>query len=96
MNIKPLSNHLFIEAVEEEKITKSGILLPENAEKEKPIKGKIVAVGAGKMNEKGERIPMSVKVNDIVLFKKYGPDEIEIDGKKYLVGSEDDILAVIE
>lgn len=96
MNIKPLSNHLFIEAVEEEKITKSGILLPENAEKEKPIKGKIVAVGAGKMNEKGERIPMSVKVDDIVLFKKYGPDEIEIDGKKYLVGSEDDILAVIE
>ena len=48
------------------------------------------------MNEKGERIPMSVKVDDIVLFKKYGPDEIEIDGKKYLVGSEDDILAVIE
>ncbi|MEK7634560.1 MAG: co-chaperone GroES [Patescibacteria group bacterium] len=96
MNIKPLSNHLFIEAVEEEKITKSGILLPENAEKEKPIKGKIVAVGAGKMNEKGERIPMSVKVDDIVLFKKYGPDEIEIDGKKYLVGNEDDILAVIE
>lgn len=96
MNIKPLSNHLFIEAVEEEKITKSGILLPENVEKEKPIKGKIVAVGAGKMNEKGERIPMSVKVDDIVLFKKYGPDEIEIDGKKYLVGNEDDILAVIE
>ena len=96
MNIKPLSNHLFIEAVEEEKITKSGILLPENVEKEKPIKGKIIAVGAGKMNEKGERIPMSVKVGDIVLFKKYGPDEIEIESKKYLVGNEDDILAIIE
>ena len=96
MNIKPLSNHLFIEAVEEEKITKSGILLPENVEKEKPIKGKIIAVGAGKMNEKGERIPMSVKVGDIVLFKKYGPDEIEIESKKYLVGNEDDILAILE
>lgn len=96
MNIKPLSNHLFIEAVEEEKITKSGILLPENVEKEKPIKGKIIAIGNGKINEKGERIPMSVKVGDIVLFKKYGPDEIEIDGKKYLVGDEDDILAILE
>lgn len=95
MNIKPLSNHLFIEAVEEEKTTKSGIVLPETAEKEKPIKGKIIAVGVGKMNEKGERIPMSVKVGDVVLFKKYGPDEIEIDGKKYLVGDEDDVLAII-
>lgn len=96
MNIKPLSNHIFLEAFEEEKITKSGIVLPETAEKEKPMKGKIVAVGPGKLNDKGERIPMSVKVNDTVLFKKYGPDEIEIEDKKYLVGDEDDILAIIE
>jgi len=96
MNIKPLSNHIFLEPVEEEKTTKSGIVLPETAEKEKPIKGKIVAVGPGKLNEKGERIPMSVKVGDLVLFKKYGPDEIEIDDKKYLVGDEDDILAILE
>ncbi|KKR88770.1 MAG: 10 kDa chaperonin [Candidatus Wolfebacteria bacterium GW2011_GWA2_42_10] len=96
MNFKPLSNHLFIEPIEEEKATKSGIVLPETAEKEKPIRGKVIAVGSGKINEKGERIAMSVKVNDIVLFKKYGPDEIEIEGKKYLVGDEDDILAIIE
>lgn len=96
MNIKPLSNHIFLEVVEEEKITKSGIVLPETAEKEKPMKGKIIAVGPGKLNDKGERIPMSVKVNDTVLFKKYGPDEIEIEDKKYLVGDEDDILAIIE
>lgn len=96
MNFKPLSNHLFIEPVEEEKATKSGIVLPETAEKEKPIKGKIVAVGPGKLNEKGERLPMSVKVGDMVLFKKYGPDEVEIDDKKYLVGDEEDILAIIE
>ncbi|MEK7451643.1 MAG: co-chaperone GroES, partial [Patescibacteria group bacterium] len=88
--------HLFIEPIEEEKITKSGIVIPETAEKEKPIKGKVVSVGPGKLNEKGERIPMTVKIGDTVLFKKYGPDEIEIDGKKYLVGDEDDILAIIE
>ncbi|OGZ04283.1 MAG: co-chaperone GroES [Candidatus Liptonbacteria bacterium RIFOXYC1_FULL_36_8] len=92
---KPLSNRLFIEPVADEKKTESGIVLPETAEK-KPIKGKIIAVGDGKFNEKGERIPLSVKVGDTVLFKKYGPDEIEIDGKKYLVGDEDDILAIIE
>ena len=96
MNIKPLSNHIFLEPIEEEKTTKSGIVLPETAEKEKPIKGKIVAVGPGKLNEKSERIPMSVKAGDLVLFKKYGPDEIEIDGKKYLVGDEEDILAILE
>jgi chaperonin GroES len=96
MNFKPLSSHVFIEPVEEDKMTKSGIVLPDTAEKEKPIKGKVLSVGPGKVNEKGERIPMSVKVGDTVLFKKYGPDEIEIDGKKYLVGDEDDILAIIE
>ena len=96
MNIKPLSNHLFIEAVELEKTTASGIVLPETAEKEKPIKGKVIATGPGKINEKGERLPMSVKVGDLVLFKKYGPEEIEIEGKKYLVGDEDDILAILD
>lgn len=96
MNFKPLSNHLFLHALEDEKTTKSGIVLPETAEKERPTRGKVIAVGPGKRNEKGEITPMSVKVGDIVLFKKYGPDEIEIDGKKFLVGEEDDILAIIE
>lgn len=95
MNFKPLSNHLFLEPLEEEKKTKGGIVLPDTAEKEKPIKGKVLATGPGKRNDKGEIQPMSVKVGDVVLFKKYGPDEIEIEGKKYLVGDEDDILAVI-
>ncbi len=85
-----------MEAIEEEQKTKSGIVLPDTAEKQKPVKGKIVAAGPGKLNEKGERVAMSVKVGDVVLFKKYGPDEIELDGKKYLVGDEGDILAVIE
>lgn len=96
MNLKPISNHLILEALEEEKTTKSGIVLPETAEKEKPIKGKVLAVGPGKVMENGSVKPMSVKVGDEVLFKKYGPDEVEIDGVKYLVGDEEDILAVIE
>ena len=96
MNFKPLSNHLFIEPQEEQKTTKSGIVLPDTAEKGRPTKGKILATGPGKLSEKGELIPMSVKVGDIVLFKKYGPDEIEFEGKKYLVGDEDDILAILE
>jgi len=95
MEFKPLSNHVFIEALEEEKTTKSGIVLPDTAEREKPIKGKVLAVGPGKIQENGTVRAMSVKIGDQVLFKKYGPDEIEIDGKKYLVGDEDDILAVI-
>ena len=95
MILKPLSNHLFIESVVETKTTKSGIVLPDTAEKEKPIQGKVIAVGPGKFNDKGERMPMSVKVGDVVLFKKYGPDEIEIEGKKYLVGEETDILAIL-
>ncbi len=95
MDIKPLSNRVFIEPVNESKVTKSGLVIPDTAEKEKPIKGKILSTGPGKRTDKGDLIPMSVKVGDMILFKKYGPDEIEIDGKKYLVGDEDDILAII-
>lgn len=101
MKITPLSDHVFIESLEEEKTTKSGIVIPDTAEKEKPVKGKVIAVGPGRRNEKGELVPMSVKVGNIVLFKKYGPDEIELtdaNGKKveYLVASEEDILAILE
>ena len=96
MKFHPLANRVFIEPMEEDKTTKSGIVLPDTAEKEKPMKGKIIAVGPGKFNDKGERIPISVKVGNIVLFKKYGPDEVEFDHKKYLVGDEDDILAILE
>lgn len=95
MKFKPLSNHIFIEAVTEDRKTKSGIVLPDSAEKEKPMVGEIVAVGPGKMNDNGVVLAMSVKVGDKVLFKKYGPDEIEIDGRKYLVGDENDVLAIL-
>lgn len=95
-NIKPLSDHVFIEPVEEETTTDSGIVIPDTADKERPMKGKVVAVGDGKRDDDGKLIPMSVKVGDMVLFKKYGPDELEVDGKTYLVGEEADILAIIE
>jgi chaperonin GroES len=95
MNIQPLSNHVFIEPLEEEQKTKSGIVLPDTADKGRPVKGKVVAMGPGKLNDKGDRIPMSVKVGDVVLFKKYGPDEFELDDKEYLVGDEGDILAIV-
>lgn len=96
MNIKPLSNHILLEPIEEEKTTESGIVIPETAEKEKPTQGKVVAVGPGKLNDKGQRTPVSVKVGNIVLFRKYGPDEFELRGKKYLIAEESDIIAIIE
>ena len=77
-------------------MTKSGIVLPETADKEKPIMGTVLAIGPGKKNDKGELQPMSVAVGDKVLFKKYGPDEVEFEKKKYLVGDEEDILAILE
>ena len=95
MNIKPLSDHILIEAIKEEEKTKSGILLPNTIEKERPEQGKVVAVGQGKRNEKGEITPMEVKVGDKVIFTKYGPNEIKIEGKEYLIAKEDDILAII-
>jgi len=96
MELKPLGSRVIIEPLEEEKTTESGIVIPETAEKERPIKGKVLAVGPGKVTDTGERVPVSIKEGDMVLFKKYGPDEIEMEGKKYLVADEEDILAVIK
>ena len=94
--IQPIADRVSLEALEEDRVTKSGIVLPDSAEKERPVKGRVMAVGAGKRNDRGETMPMSVKIGDIVLFKKYGPDEIELEGKKYLVADEGDILAIIK
>ena len=96
MQIKPLSDHILIEPIKGEEKTKSGILLPDTAEKEKPEQGRVVSVGPGRKTEDGKIIPLDVKPGQIVLFKKYGPDEIKIDGKEYLIAKEEDILAIIE
>jgi chaperonin GroES len=96
MNIKPLSDHILIEPLPFEEKTKAGIFLPESAEKERPEQGKIIAIGPGRTVASGKVIPMHVKVNDKVLFTKYGPNEFKIDGKEYLIAKEEDILAIIE
>lgn len=88
----PLEDHIIVEAVEEETTTKSGIILPSD-NKEKPSKGKVIAVGAGKILDNGSRAPIDVVVGDTVYFTKYAPDEIEVDDKKYLVVKQSSILA---
>ena len=96
MNIKPLSDHILIEPIKGEEKTKAGILLPETAEKEKPEQGRVVAVGPGKKLSSGKVVPLELKPGQKVLFTKYGPNEIKVDGKELLIAKEEDILAVIE
>jgi chaperonin GroES len=93
--IKPLAGHVLIEPLREEK-KKGGIILPETVEKERSEKGKVVAVGAGRLDKDGKRVPLEVKKGDIVIFTKYGPNEVRVDEKDYLIAKEDDILAIVE
>ena len=96
MNIKPLSDHILIEPIKGEEKTSGGIFLPETAEKEKSEQGKVIATGPGKKTDDGKIVPLSVKPGDRVLFQKYGPSEIKVDDKEYLIAKEEDILAIIE
>lgn len=95
MKLKPLGDHLIVKPIGEDKVTKSGIVLPDTA-KEKPEQAEVVAVGEGRVLDNGNRLPMSVKAGDKILFKKYAPDEIKVDGEEYLVLSEAEIVAIIE
>jgi chaperonin GroES len=95
MAIRPLHDRVLIQRLEEEEKTAGGIIIPDTA-KEKPTKGKIVAVGKGARNERGEIIPLDVKNGDIVLFAKWGGQEIKLDGKEFLILKEADIIAVEE
>lgn len=96
MNLRPLNDRLIVKAVAKEEKTKSGIVLPDTLDKERPEQGEVIAVGPGRVMENGTRSAMSVKVGDKILFKKYSPDEVKIDGVEYLVVSESDVMAVIE
>ncbi|MDP3785402.1 MAG: co-chaperone GroES [bacterium] len=99
LKLKPLGDRVLIEPISEEEKggkTKSGIVIPDTAEKERPEQGRIIAVGEGKTTEDGKLIPLSVKKGQKVLFSKYGPSEIKVDGKEYLIAKEEDILAIIE
>jgi chaperonin GroES len=95
MSLKPLGNRVVIEPIEQEEITAGGIVLPETA-KEKPQKGKVLSVGPGDRNDKGERMPLDVSEGDTVLFAKYAGTEIKLDGKKLLILRESDLLAILE
>ena len=95
MKLKPLADRVVIKPIEEEDKSSGGIILPDTA-KEKPMRGEVVAVGAGKVNEKGERMEMDVSVGDIVLYGKYSGTDIKIDRQDYLIVKESDILAIVE
>lgn len=97
MKLNPLGDHVIVKPIKAEEVTKSGIVLPGTADKDKPEQGEVVAVGPGKWNEDGDkRIPVSVAVGNRIVFKKYAPDEVNIEDEEYLVVSESDIIAVIQ
>lgn len=96
MNLKPLHSNVIIKPVADETVTKLGIILPDTINKEKPEKGEVVAIGAGRLLDNGQLAPMSVKVGDKVMFRKYSPDEIKVDGQDYLIIKEQDIMLIIE
>lgn len=95
MNLKPLGDRLIVEPVEPEELTASGIVLPETA-KEKPMQGKVLAIGPGARKEDGSRIALDVSQGDTVLYAKYAGVEVKIENKKYLILKETDVLALVQ
>lgn len=95
-HLRPLHDQLIVKAITDEQATKAGIILPDTVDKERSEKGEVIAVGPGKLTDSGKRQEMSVKNGDKVIFKKYAPDQIKIDGQEYLIIAESDCLAVIE
>ncbi len=95
MKLKPLGDRVLVKRLEEETVTKGGIIIPDTA-KEKPMKGEIVAVGDGKLGEDGKRVKPNVKAGELVLFNKYAGTEVKVEDVEYLIMREDDILCIIE
>ena len=95
MKIKPLHDRVIVKRIEEEETTKGGIIIPDSA-KEKPVEGKVVAVGSGKVLDNGQTQALAVKEGDRVLFGKYAGTEIKIEGEETLIMREDDIIAIVE
>lgn len=95
MALKPLSDRVLVEPIEVEEKTASGILIPDTA-KERPQQGKVVAVGPGRVAEDGKQLPVAVKEGQTVLFAQYAGTEVKVEGTKYLIMSENDILAIVE
>jgi chaperonin GroES len=95
MKVRPLHDRVIVKRVEEEEKTKGGIIIPDTA-KEKPVEGKVIAVGDGKLADDGKKIPLEVKAGDKILFGKYAGTEIQIDGEEHLIMREDDIIAIVQ
>ena len=95
MKLRPLQDRILVQRVKEEEQTKGGIIIPDTA-KEKPAEGKVVAVGNGKLDDKGKRIALEVKKGDRILFGKYSGTEVKISGEEYLIMREDDVLGIID
>ena len=95
MKIRPLQDRILVKRIDEEEITKGGIIIPDSA-KEKPQEGKVIAVGNGRVSEDGTTRPLDVKKGDKVLFSKYGGTEVTLDGQEHLIIREDDVLGVLE
>jgi len=95
MNVRPLHDRIIVQRIEETEQKIGGIIIPDTA-KEKPQQGKVIAVGAGKVNEDGKRNALDVKSGDLILFGKYSGQEIKLDGEEYLIMREDEVLAVID
>ncbi|PJC37109.1 co-chaperone GroES [Candidatus Peregrinibacteria bacterium CG_4_9_14_0_2_um_filter_53_11] len=93
--VKPMGDRVLVEAEEEKTETSFGLVLPDSASKDRPQKGRVLAVGEGKRGKNGERIPMTVKVGDMVLYSKYGPTEVKVAGREVLFLEEASVLAVI-
>ncbi|RJQ49058.1 MAG: co-chaperone GroES [Desulfobacteraceae bacterium] len=95
MKLRPLQDRILVQRVEEEGKTKGGIIIPDTA-KEKPVEGRVIAAGIGKLSEEGKRTALEVKKGDRILFGKYSGTEVKIEGEEYLIMREDDVLGVIE
>jgi chaperonin GroES len=95
MKLRPLQDRILVQRVKEEEKTKGGIIIPDTV-KEKPVEGRVIAAGIGKLGEKGNRIALEVQKGDRILFGKYSGNEIKIEGEEYLIMREDDVLGVIE
>ncbi len=95
LNVKPLGDRVLVEPVEEKEVKKGGIIIPDTA-KEKPMEGIVIALGTGKTDDDGKKVPFEVKKGDRVLISKYGGTEIKLDGKDYKILNTDDLLAVLE
>jgi chaperonin GroES len=96
MKVKPLSDRVLVKPTAKDEVTKSGIVIPDTVDKERPEQGEVVAVGPGRVRDDGQINPMSVKEGDKVMFRKYGPDEVKVDDEDLLIMSESDIIAVLE